>query len=410
MKPSLDCDVLIAGGGIFGFSIAYYLLRDYPGLKVLVVDQYVPGKGSTARAAGIISAVRPEHEQIPLVKETLHVAAELEEITGCNSLLSKNGALHLATSEAALPGLEKLISIASEYEIAFEELNPGAFLQNLPWLKTGSSSKAVLFPEEAITDGWQFGQAYAKAARLLGAQVLSNQCIVDLLQDGGIITGAKCIDMVIHAPVVVLATGVWLSKLPWIKKIALPLAPVRSQYWVSDAYPDLFLPNAPTVFAHGARFYSRPMGNSLLFGIREPVSVTLNPAFLPEKTDDFPTDFDHEWIDLENALPSLLPFFPKLYNIGLKMYVTGYSGYTLDKQLIAGRIASIEGLFVAGGCSGSGIALSGGVGLGMAQCITDKPSILRLDVFKPERFGTFDPMSTQHLNACGLMRSGKAGG
>ena len=74
-----------------------------------------------------------------------------------------------------------------------------------------------------------------------------------------------------------------------------------------------------------------------------------------------------------------------VYDIGLKYYIAGFSGYTPDNYLSMGIVPGVENLFAATGCVGAGISVAGGVGLAFAEMIAGKPNPYDFTNFNLER-------------------------
>jgi len=172
----------------------------------------------------------------------------------------------------------------------------------------------------------------------------------------------------------------------------------------------MFPANSPIVIIPEASFYARPLGNSLLFGIREANSVFADPRDLPDDITDYPFSSDNGWQDLEENMEKLLPFFPGFEDIPVKNYVAGFSGYSPDNQFILGEVPGLDGLLLATGCVGAGISVAGGVGLGIARLAAKQPNPFDFSPYRYDRFGQFDPFDKEHLERCAAARSKKTSG
>lgn len=64
----------------------------------------------------------------------------------------------------------------------------------------------------------------------------------------------------------------------------------------------------------------------------------------------------------------------------LSHYIAGVSSYTPDGKPLLGKPQGWQNLNVVAGCSGAGIAWSGGIGKAMAASILDDTSTERLDI------------------------------
>lgn len=125
---------------------------------------------------------------------------------------------------------------------------------------------------------------------------------------------------------------------------------------------------------------------------------------------DFSFSPDKGMQDLSEVIDKLARFFPKVYDIGMKYYVAGFSGYTPDNNLSMGVAPGVNNLLLATGCVGAGIAVSGGVGLAFAELAAGKPNPFDFSAFDLMRFGEVDPFSTEWLERCARARSTKVSG
>jgi sarcosine oxidase, subunit beta len=99
-----------------------------------------------------------------------------------------------------------------------------------------------------------------------------------------------------------------------------------------------------------------------------------------------------------------------VYDIGLKYYIAGFSGYTPDGNLSMGTVPGVNNLLFATGCVGAGISIAGGVGLAFAEMAAGKPNPYDFSNFDIQRFGKVDPFSPEWLAKCAEARSKKVSG
>jgi len=402
--------LLIVGGGIFGAAIAYYFKRDNPSKEVVVYERNELCSGNTSLAAALMTRVRTYSHVIPLSLETYRVLPELAKITGDTIPVHYNGALHLAVSPDKVTALEKMMEIATAHHIDFEYITSQRAEQMAPWLNASAAERIALVPGEAITDPYLIGMAFASAARKSGVKFIRNTEVLELVLQNKSVTGIRTKEGIYSADTTVLAAGVWSGILAYNIGIPLPMAPVRSQYWITESSGSMFPSNSPTVIIPDANFYARPQGNSLLFGIREANSVYADPHSLPVNGNNYPFSTYDGWNDLIENFESMSRFFPGSADIGIKNYIAGFSGYTPDNQFILGEVEGIEGLLLATGCAGAGISVAGGVGLGIACLAAKQPNPFDFSCYRHGRFGEFNPFSPEHLARCAAARSMKTSG
>jgi 4-methylaminobutanoate oxidase (formaldehyde-forming) len=265
-------------------------------------------------------------------------------------------------------------------------------------------------PEDAFVDGYALGFAYARAARRKGARILEDQSVEEILVDRQRVSGVRTAAGRIASPVVVDAAGAWANLLAWPAGAAIPMAPVRSHYWITA--PDRrFSPDMPFLILPDARAYARPEGDGLLFGFRESQSVHADPRDLPNDLQGHVVGGDAtDWASLEEGAPAFQKFLPSFAALAIAHYISGYSTYVPDGMLAVGPLAGLPGFFSAAGCSGGGVALAGGVGKALAQVITGSQLGFDLKPHDPARFGAFDPFSPERGQRCATARSHKTSG
>ena len=402
-------DLVIIGGGIFGCAIAYYYTKNNPEKQVVLLERNELNNAATSRAAALMTMVRSKRSYIPLTIETFKVAKEMEEELGETLDFKVVGMMHVAASEAKVRDLEVLMDIAREYDQEAYYINKEEAKEKAPWLDVEEALKIGFVPNEAYCDPYMLGTFFARCARNRGAKIRQGVEVVGIIHEAGTVKGVKTTEGDILAETVVDAAGVWAPLLAGMVGAGLPMAPVRSQYWITER-SDLFPTNSPMVLLPDAQAYARPEGGGLLFGIREGKSLVASPKDVPKDITDFVFSADEGMDDLFENGERLARFFPAFYDMGIKYYVAGFSGYTPDSQLVLGAVPGIKGFLVASGCCGAGISVAGGVGLGIAEMAAGRPNPLDFSEFEISRFGRIDPFGEEWLNRCAAARSNKVSG
>lgn len=402
-------DVVVIGGGIFGCAIAYYYTRNNPGKKIIVLERNELCNAATSRAAALMTRIRPKKAFIPLSLETYHAVGEMEQQLGESLDMKTVGVMHVAASESSVKDLEELMSIAGEFNEPCAYITPDEARQRAPWLKTDEVLRIGYIPQEAYCDPYLLGTFYARCAKMQGADIRQGVEVTALLMDGDTATGVRTKDGEIRASKVIIAAGAWSPLFAAQAGVGLPMAPVRSQYWITERAA-VFPVDAPIVLLPDAQAYTRPEGGSLLFGIREKKSFSVSPEEIPADISDFVFSPDKGMQDLSEVIERLARFFPGVYETGLRYYMAGFSGYTPDNNLSMGQVPGKENLLMATGCVGAGIAVSGGVGYAFAEMAAGHPNPYDFNSFDIGRFGKIDPFSREWLDKCAMARSLKKSG
>jgi FAD-dependent oxidoreductase domain-containing protein 1 len=92
----MECDVLVIGAGILGLSSAYYLKKENPGKKIVVIDKLGgPGQGNSAKSEGGYRNLFTSETNYLLADSTIDFFGHLEEELGYEIKLSNIGYLFL---------------------------------------------------------------------------------------------------------------------------------------------------------------------------------------------------------------------------------------------------------------------------------------------------------------------------
>ncbi len=404
-------DILVIGGGIFGAAIAWALGRRGLGQRVLILERGQPAGGATSRAAALVTMARDDPSLIALAKETFQAMAVLEGEYGEDVGLHTVGALHIGSARHA-EALQASALHCASFGISSHWLDKSQALARAPWLAPQSFDLAAFYPDECFVEPYLLSSAYLRTAILMGAQVRLLSDVQSIGVKQGKVSGVHLTDGThLPASVVINAAGAWANLLSTDLGLPLPMAPVRSQYWITEPASQ-FPRDGAIVLIPEIRAYARPELGALLFGVREKQPVAVNPRHLPKDLTGFVFDPDDAdgWQNLAEGAQSLADYFPAVNTLGMAHYITGPSNYTPDGQLIIGASRAIDGLFVATGCNGSGVTFSGGVGRLVAELVCGVPTFVAAEAFDPQRYGDIDPYAVDFLASCAAARAMKSSG
>ena len=400
-------DVIIVGGGIFGCSVAWSLARRGVG-RVLVLERAEVGSQSTSRAASVLTCVAGHPAKSAIFQETWDVMPVIEEELGESLGVHEVGSLHVARSEVNKSSLGAQVALAAEVGEVVEEWSPERARERVRWLDVGEGDRSLFLPRAGYVDSYLFATAYARAARARGVELRTGVEVHELCFEEGRVTGVMSSAGELRADWVVNCAGPWAGVLSAQVGCHLPMAPVRSQYWITEEREE-FDPEQPVIFLPDVPAYTRGEVGGLLFGLRGGASPARDPRALPADLGALEFSEDPEgWETLSAAGEGFSSFCPLLETVGLAHYVSGPSTYTPDGDFILGACEGVDGYLVATGCCGSGIAASGGVGRALSELILDGESGLDLARFSPDRFGDIDAFSQEWLDRCAATRAAKS--
>ncbi|RDY60062.1 NAD(P)/FAD-dependent oxidoreductase [Flagellimonas nanhaiensis] len=401
---------VVIGAGTIGSATAWHLAKN--GVKnVILIDRNQVGTGNTSKAASLMTSVRTKEAMVPLIKETYRNIKEIEAKTGEFVGKKTVGTLHVASSEATVKGMDAIGAIADRHNISHRFCTIDELKTKLPWFDADQALKVMYFEEDSFVDAYVLAKVFADAAKKEGATLLQNTEVLEILQEKGEIIGVKTDKGNLETSIVVDAAGAWANQLSLQVNVPIPMAPVRSIYWITEKNETLFPKEQPMVSLPDAMAYSRPEAGGLLFGLREDNS----PHFHPNELDKNPhSDFlgnpEDQWDIIMEHGKDFASFFLGFEDMGIENCITGISTYTPDGYYSFGKAVGMEGFYVAAGCAGAGVAGAGGIGRMISEMILEKELFADPIPFRIDRFDDFDPMSESFRQRCADARSKKKDG
>ncbi|WP_299443627.1 FAD-dependent oxidoreductase [uncultured Rhodospira sp.] len=405
-----SADVVVVGGGIWGAATAEALRRHH-GADVVVLERGSLSAATTSHGAALMPRARSSATLRVMVRETYAAIAHLESALDEDLQLHRVGALHVASSEATRAALQAQVDAAHAEGDRADWLTADTVRAKVPWMTADPDWRYAFFPDDGFIDPYRLGTAYARAAKQAGAAIHQGVAVTGLTLNGHRVTGVETTAGRIACGVVVCAAGPWSALVGQWAGASLPLAPVRSHYWITAPDEQRFPRDQVMVFIPDGRFYSRPEVGGLLYGFRDRVCVAADPRVYPADPAGFAFGHDdHGWESLHEALQAFRPYWDGLGDVPVAHYISAASGYTPDGQFVIGAWPGVDGFVAATGCSGAGIAASGGVGRAAAALAAGAPAPWDLSAFRPDRFGPVDPVDPAFLQRCADARANKRAG
>ncbi len=405
MTTQTNADVVIVGGGIFGASIAWHLTR--AGVRdVVVVERNAVASGATAYSAGLVSLARSNNAALRMVRCTLRAISELEDRLGESVGFHPTGTMRIAERSETSASLHSMITLLARDGIEAKTIDGESAREMVPWLDPVGARTILHVAEDGFVDGHLLASAYLRAAREAGATVWAGTSALAAAQSGGRIAGVETTRGRIGCKYLVNAAGAWAGEvLRWFGA-TLSAVPLRSHYWVS-APVDPGWRRIPVVSLPDARAYIRPEGAGLLLGIQEPKSRAFDARRLPSEMSALTLTGEEDWALLAAQAPHIKRSFPELAALRYPHHIAGLSTYTPDGELLLGAVPGVDGVFLAGGCCGTGVSVSGGVGRVVSDLVLDRPISFDIERLHPARFGVDDPHSPEFLARCVDARANK---
>lgn len=400
-------DHIIVGGGVIGASIAYHLTCK-SAEKVLLLERNDFASAASSRAAGLILQGSSKPANTPLAKLTVDTIPLLEDELGERMGYHQVGSLRITASDDRAAELDAIALDASERKIPVQWPSTAEISAMVPWMDTSIVKKAAFLPTDGYVDPYLLTMFYIKAARARGVVVRPRTEVKNVLVDKDEVVGVTTNDGRIACGSVIDACGAWAAVFSERVGFPLPMAPVRSHFWIADA-AELYRNEHPITVLPDIAGYTRSDVGGLVLGLQEPHSATFDARELPDDPATFsPTKGEEHWDILADAYEDLMQFFPTIESAQFSSYVCGLSSYTPDGHIILGPVPSVSGFYAAAGTCGSGITLSAGIGDAITDLLLGRQPSIDIESFRPDRFGSIDPYCEPFRERCAAARALKS--
>jgi len=377
--------VAVIGGGVVGCSVLYHLTK-FGWTDVVLIERSELTSGSTWHAAGGFHTLNADTNMAALQGYTIRLYKELEEISGQSCGLHHSGGMTIAATPERLDHLKSERAKHRYMGLETEIIGPEEIVARSPIVNPEGLLGALYDPLDGHLDPSGTTQAYAKAARIQGAEIYLRNRVVELnpRADGGwdVVTeqGAIAADYVVNAG------GLWAREVNEMAGVYLPLHPMEHQYLVTDDIAAVYErgEELPHVIDPGGENYLRQEGRGLVIGFYE-------QACDPWAVDGTPWAFGHELLPdkldrIGDSLETAYRRYPCLQEAGVKRVINGPFTFAPDGNPLVGPVPGMRNYWAACAVM-AGFSQGGGVGLTLAEwMIEGEPS---RDVFAMDvaRFG-----------------------
>jgi len=379
--------VAVIGGGVVGCSVLYHLTK-LGWRDVVLIERSELTSGSTWHAAGGFHTLNADTNMAALQGYTIQLYKELEEISGQSCGLHHVGGLTIASDNDRMDYLKAEHAKHRYMGLDTKLVGPNEIREISPIVDTQGIVGALYDPLDGHLDPSGTTHAYAKAAKVQGAEIYLRNPVMELKPRGDGTWDVVTEQGTIHAEHVVNAGGLWAREVGAMAGIYHPLHPMEHQYLVTDDIPEVYEHGSelPHVMDPGGETYLRQEGRGLVLGIYEQDCA-------PWAVDGTPWDFGHELLPdnldrIAEPLEAAYHRYPCLEKAGIKRVINGPFTFAPDGNPLVGPMPGLPGYWAACAVM-AGFSQGGGVGLVLAEWMVEgEPS---RDVFAMDvaRFGDF---------------------
>jgi glycine/D-amino acid oxidase-like deaminating enzyme len=410
--------VVIIGGGIVGTSTAFFLAEQ--GIPTLLCEKGIIAGEQSGRNWGWCRTMGRDPRELQLAIESLKLWRQINERIGADTGFRQIGTLYVCPDEATLAKREAWLPHARQHGLD-SRLLKGREVNSVLEGSTESWLGALYTPSDGVAEPGMAAPAIAKAARRLGAPIMTNCAVRGIEKRGGRLSAVITEKGKVTCEAAVLAGEAWSGllcrsvglKLPQLNVLAsvLRTGPVRGgpspAAWgpglalrrrldggytvshgsvIADIVPDSFrylshflpvflMERKGITFRCGKRFLAQwHLGRPWSLDETSPFESTraLDPAPDPR--------------DLAKARGNLERTFPVFAGVPTAASWGGLIDVTPDILPVISGVEAIPGFYISTGYSGHGFGIGLGAGRLTADLVTGNAPIVDPAPFRFSRY------------------------
>ena len=379
--------VVVIGGGVVGCSVLYHLTK-FGWSDVMLIERAELTSGSTWHAAGGFHTLNADPNIAALQGYTIRLYRELEELTGQSCGLHHVGGVTIATDPDRMDFLKAERAKHRNMDLDTELVTPAEIKDLCPVLNINDIVGGLYDPLDGHLDPSGTTQAYAKAARMGGAEIVLRNRVLQLNRRPDDSWEVVTEQGTVNCEYVVNAAGLWAREVGAMAGVYHPLHPMEHQYLVTDDIAEVYERESelPHIMDPAGETYFRQEGRGLVIGIYE---QACEPWAVDGTSWDFGAELLPDNLDrIEAPLAEAYHRYPCLGTAGIKRVINGPFTFAPDGNPLVGPMPCLPGYWCACAVM-AGFSQGGGVGRTVAEWMVEgEPSS---DVFAMDvaRFGDY---------------------
>ena len=368
-------DVVVIGGGVYGCSVAYNLVR-LRADRVVLLERGEIGSGGTAKSCAIVRTHYSIHANMLHAVESLKIFESFPETVGGDAGWRRTGYVVLGPEEHRGP-METVFRSQNALGIDTATLTHEETRRIHPLLALDDVDVIGYDTQAGYCDPHLTTTSYAARAKELGAVVMPDTPVTGLQSDAGLMRVTTS-DGVVETRAVVLAAGPWTNMVAAGLGVELPYEISRHKV-VTLRGAAAYSPDWPVVkdLTTEDKIYFRSEGDSMLLGTGDHG----DPIDDPDSLDDLV--YGEHLARVARLMANRMPDFADAD------FTAGWTGpydITPDWNPVVGAVPGVDGLYVAVGFSGHGFKLSPTIGEALAQLVLGIEPRVSVEEYSLTRF------------------------
>jgi len=237
MEQPTHTQAVIIGGGVGGASIAYHLTQ--MGWKdIVVIERHELTSGSTFHSAGLVGQLRTSASLTKMMRYSTDLYRKLKNETGVDPGWDEVGSLRIASSDARLEELKRVVGYSKAFGMPLEIISPKECQDLFPLMSLDDIKGGVYLPTDGQIDPTGLTNALAAGAKSRGATFMFNTRVTGITVSGNEVKEVVTDKGVIKTEVVINAAGLWGNDIASMVGITLPIIPMAHLYLITKPVKD----------------------------------------------------------------------------------------------------------------------------------------------------------------------------
>ena len=376
-------DVVIAGGGCMGCSVAWHLARRGITNVVLLEREAQLAAGSTGKNAGGFRHQFSNSANIELSIESIALMKHFEEIVGTPIDFHQDGYLFLLSKSANVDTFKKNVALQQKHGVDVRWVSSDEARELSPGLDLTGVKGATYCPADGVADPNGVTVGFAKGAQASGVEIVRECEVTGAKLNGHRITEVRTSKGDISTPIFINAAGPWAKSIGRLLGVDVPVEPERRHIfiasppgggsWDEPRHAGRVPRSKILVIDFESTFYFHREGGGLLFGMGDPSE---QPGF----------DITVRWDFLPKVIEVAIQRLPALADAAVSHAWAGLYEMTPDHNPIIGPSSDVDGFYTIAGFSGHGFQHSPAAGRILADVIAGIDPKFDLTPFELDRF------------------------
>jgi gamma-glutamylputrescine oxidase len=360
LDSDIEADVAIIGGGFTGLSTAYYLRKNSPGKRIVLLEAKGCGNGASGRNGAMVltqtadrymqwSANPGQDRRIyELTVANIGAIRAIASASGIDCALETNGALQVCNTPENAAKAKAYAEKAPANGILVEFWNKE---QTAAALGTSVYEGAYFDPRAGQLHPMKWVQALKAAANSAGAEVFENTPVVRI-EEGPVHRLETSSGYTVRARSLVLATNAFSSKLGYLRRAT---SSIHDYVGITAPISDSLLAEVgwksrlPFNDCRTETYYLGITADNRIHVGGGPVNYSFNNGVRDR------ADQQRAYDTLERELARI---FPKLSAVKFEMTWGGVVDMSTDESPAVGQMGEHHNIFYAIGFSGHGVNLT----------------------------------------------------